>query len=113
MKTLKWIADIEVSNVSMIKFVGDFKVISNTPNCISIKCFNANNAVTVHEAFLDDCDEDYKDELRNNLTTEKLVDDSYMKVKLNTKSNFSFDVTYKNGYTVVSIVVVKEMMRIG
>ena len=36
MKTLKWISDVEVSVISIIKFIGDFDIKVDTPKCIKI-----------------------------------------------------------------------------
>lgn len=112
MKTLKWIADTEVSVISMIKFIGDFVINCNTPRCITIKCFSNNNAKRIHGTFIDDCDSNCKDYLRNNITCEKCSEDDYVKFILDKDSNMSFSVTYKEGYTTVSVVLVNEIMRI-
>jgi len=113
MKTLKWIADTEVSNVSMIKFVGNFDIDCNATNCLTIRCFDTNNAKVIFDEFIDDCDSKYRDYLRSNLTFGKLSETGNIDFVLNIDSDFYFDITFKQGYTVVSIVVIKEVMRIG
>lgn len=113
MKTLKWIADTEVSNVSMIKFVGNFDMDCNATNCLTVRCFDSDNAKIIFDKFIDDCDSKYKDCLRNNLTFGKLSETGNIDFVLSIDSNFYFDISFKQGYTVVSIVVIKEFMRIG
>ena len=112
MKTLKGIIGTETSVVSMIKFTGDFDIIYNASNAISIRLFDDNNAKTVHNSFIDDCDKDNKAYLKNTLVSGKVGNDYYVNFLLDVKSNLSFDVTYKDDYTIVSIVAIKNVMQI-
>lgn len=113
MKTLEWIADTEVNVISMIKFIGDFEVTCNTPKCISIKVFSNNNAVTIQNTLIDDCDINCINHLVDNFTSEKASDSDYVKFMLNKDCDMNFSVTYKDGYTTVAIILEKEVMRIG
>ena len=112
MKTLIGIIGTEICTVSVVRFTDEFEVKYNSSNSITIKCFSGNNAIRIHEAFLDDCNKKYKDNLRNAITCVKSVDEIYMTLKLDTNSDFNFGINHKDGYTVVSIVVIKDVMEI-
>lgn len=112
MKTLKWISDIEVSVISLIKFIGDFNIKVDNPKCIKIKCLSVNNAEIIYKNFGDDCTNDYKEYLMHNLIFSEVEDDGYVKFLLETESDMSFAVTYKDSYTVVEVTLVKEVMKV-
>lgn len=112
MKTLKWIADTEVSVVSMIKFIGDFDIKCDTPTCIRIKCLSINNAKTIYKNFGEDCTDNYKQYLMYNLMFSEVDANGYVKFILEPESSMSFAVTYKDGYTTVEIALVKEVMKV-
>lgn len=112
MKTLRGIIDTEVSVVSVVKFTGDFEVRCNASNEISIRCFSSNNAKLIYKTFLNDCSDEYKDCLKNSLAFGNPDDSVNADFVLDLASNFSFDITYKEGYTVVSIISIKTVMEI-
>lgn len=112
MKTLKWIADTEVSVISIIKFIGDFDIKVDNPKCIKIKCLSVNNAKTIYRNFGEDCTDGYKEHLMYNFMFSEVDDDGYVKFILEPESNMSFAVTYKDGYTTVEIALVKEVMKV-
>lgn len=112
MKTLKWINDTEVSVISIIKFIGDFDIKCDTPTCIRIKCLSINNAKTIFKNFGEDCTDNYKQFLMYNFMFSEVDTNGYVKFILETESNMSFTVTYKNGYTTVEIALVKEVMKV-
>lgn len=111
MKTLKWISDTEVSVISIIKFIGDFDIKVDTPKCIRIKCPSNYNAMTIYKNFIDDCTNSCKEDLMNNLMFSG-VEHGHVKFLLETESDMSFAVTYKDGYTVVEVSLVKEVMKV-
>ena len=112
MKTLKWISDVEVSVISIIKFIGDFDIKVDTPKCIKIKCLSINNAKTIYKNFGDDCTDAYKEHLMHNLMFSEVDEDGYVKFLLEHESNMSFAVTYHEGYTTVEVALVKEVMKV-
>ena len=112
MKTLKWISDVEVSVISIIKFIGDFDIKVDNPKCIKIKCFSVNNAKTIYKNFGDDCTDCYKQYLMYNLMFSEVDTNGYVEFLLERESDISFAVTYKDGYTTVEIALVKEVMKV-
>lgn len=112
MKTLKWISDTEVSVISVIKFIGDFDIKVDTPKCIKIKCLSIDNAKTIYKKFYDDCGDDYKEHFLLSIMFGFVEDDGYVKFLIETESDMNFAVTYKDGYTVVEVALVKEVMKV-
>ena len=112
MKTLKWISDTEVSVISMIKFIGNFNIKCDSPKDIRIKCLSINNAKTIYKNFGDDCTDNYKPYLMHNLMFSEVDINGYVDFVLQTNSDMSFAVTYKDGYTTVEIALVKEVMKV-
>lgn len=112
MKTLKWISDVEVSVISFIKFIGDFDIKVDTPKCIKIKCLSIDNAKTIYKNFGDDCTNEYKEHLMYNLMFSEVDEDGYVKFLIETESDMNFVVNYKDGYTVVEVELVKEVMKV-
>lgn len=112
MKTLKGIVDTETFVVSIVRFGDVFKVEYNASNAISIRVFSDNKAKTVYKTFLDDCDINCKDYLKNSLTFGKVDENGYINFILDTESGFSFDVTHRADYTVVIINLTRDIVKI-